>query len=668
MGFLYGADYNPEQWIKYPDILKQDIELMKKANCNIMSVGIFGWSTMEATEGEYDFSFYDEVIERLYKNDIKVIFASPSGARPAWLSQKYPEVSRCDEYGIRHTHGRRHNHCFTSPVYREKVNKINTQIANHFKDNPAIYAWHISNEYGGDCHCPLCAQAFREYLKKRYNNDLDELNSKWWHSVWSHTYTDWSQIEPPSEIGENSSNSLKLNWKRFVTHQTLDFYINEIKPFKEITPNIPVTTNFHGDLTDINYFKFEKYVDFTCWDAYPIWSSPDGDFKPASEISLVYDLCRSIKNKPFLLMESTPSNVHRLDYNKYKRPGVNILSSLQAVANGSNSVQFFQWRKCRGGCEKYHGAIVDQCGRDDTRIFKECAKLGLILKNLSEVYNSAVKADAAVIYDWENRWAIDNADGFQYKDKKYLQECQAHYNYFLNNGINTDVIGIDKDFSNYKIIAAPMLYSISPQNIKRLCEFVKGGGILVSGFMTGYADEDDLCYIGGFPAQELKDLFGIWNEEIDTLYPQDKNTVSAFGNNYTAIDYCEVIHTEKADVLGTYKSDYYNGLPAVTVNSYGKGKAYYIAFRSCENFINDFYKLLNINIYSAKFDIDYESGVTVRTRQNNDYTYYFIQNWNEKSSEIFLKGNFVTIPDKNKVTGKVTLNKYETVILGKENK
>ena len=129
---LYGADYNPEQWKNHSEVLQEDIRLMKKAGCNVMSVGIFAWSEIEPEEGNFDFSFFDEVLDKLNENGIKVFFATPSGARPAWMSMKYPEVLRTSEYGIKQHHGARHNHCFTSPVYREKVKIINTEIAKHF--------------------------------------------------------------------------------------------------------------------------------------------------------------------------------------------------------------------------------------------------------------------------------------------------------------------------------------------------------------------------------------------------------------------------------------------------------------------------------------------------------------------------------------------------------
>ena len=168
--FLHGADYNPEQWLDRPDILAKDIELMKEANCNVVSIGMFSWAMLEPVEGVYNFDWMANVIDRLYENGIYTILSTPSGARPNWLAQKYPEVLRVEKNRVRNLFGLRHNHCYTSPIYREKVAQINGELAKRFANHPGVILWHLSNEYGGECHCPLCQEAFRNWLKEKYKS------------------------------------------------------------------------------------------------------------------------------------------------------------------------------------------------------------------------------------------------------------------------------------------------------------------------------------------------------------------------------------------------------------------------------------------------------------------------------------------------------------------
>jgi len=639
---LHGGDYNPEQWTDYDGVWDDDIRLMKLANCNTMSIGIFSWATLEPEEDSFDFSFLDEIMEEFEKNNINAVLATPSGARPAWMSEKYPEVLRVNADRTKNLHGGRHNHCYTSPYYRLKTQNINRLLAQRYKNHPSLLVWHISNEYGGECHCELCQSAFRQWLKNKYDNNLDKLNHEYWTKFWSHTYTSWEQIESPSPLGENLVHALNLDWKRFVTYQTIDFMKNEIAPIKDITPDIPVTTNLMGLYTGLDYFKFKDAIDVVSWDNYPEWHLPKGDVRLASDTAFVHDLNRCIKGgKPFMLMESTPSHINWLDVNKPKRPNMHILSSVQAVAHGSDTVQYFQWRKSRGSCEKFCGAVVDHCGHENTRVFKEVARLGSMLDKLDDIVGTAVKSEVAVIYDWENRWAIDDLKGLKITDRNYAATCQNHYYPFWKNGINTDVIDSDCDFSKYKLIVAPMLYMIKPNVIEKIKEFVKNGGTIVFTYISGWVNENDLCFLGGFPADELKNVFGIWAEETDCLYIGESNLVELnTGEKYKAIDFCDIIHANTAEVLAKYKSDYYTDMPAVTFNKYGSGSAYYIAFRDEGDFMIDFYEKLILDLKLEKaLDTTFPEGVTAHSRHDEECRYIFIENYNNFTRKFILPNN-----------------------------
>ena len=665
--FLHGGDYNPDQWYKkYPEVLKEDMRLMKLANCNSMSVGIFAWAALEPEEGKYDFTFLDKAMDDIYANGGRVMLATPSGARPAWMAQKYPEVLRVDETRHRIWFGGRHNHCLTSPIYREKVAKINAMLAERYKDHPALIAWHVSNEYSGSCHCELCREAFREWLKKKYGT-LDELNDQWWAPFWSHTYTDWSQIDPPSPMGERSMSALRIDWLRFAADQTTDFFMNEIAPIRKITPDVPVTTNLMGFHTTVDYRVLAKELDFVSHDSYPTWRGDDSDIRLASDYAARYDLNRSLKHKPFIQMECTPSNVNHHKYNKLKRPGMHMLSSMQLLAHGSDSVCYFQWRKSRGSTEKFHGAVVDHVGHENTRVFRDVSEVGARLKKLDEVLGTVTESRVAIIYDWQNRWALDGTQGFQLLDKKLMKTFHDHYFAFWKRGINTEIIGEDDDFSCYDLIIAPMLYVTSDKMIDKLEQFVKNGGTLQCTYMLGMVNENDRCHLGGFPGGKLKDVFGIWNEEIDTLYPGESNKVELDGVTYKAVDYCELIHAKGAEVLATYGEDFYAGMPAITVNSYGKGKAYYTAFRGEDDFNDKMTELmLNECGITSDFDGELPYGMTAHSRTDGENVYVFLQNYSIKPLTTSTKHTWITADDKKEISGEITLAAYETLILSRK--
>ena len=227
---IYGGDYNPEQWLDYPDILEEDIRMMKQAGINEATIGVFSWAKLEPMENRYEFDWIREIIDKLWENGISVILATPSGARPRWLAEKYPEVLRVNELGIKQKFGKRHNHCLTSKAYRKKVYEIDRKLAEEFGNHPAVKYWHISNELSGECFCESCQQAFREYLKKKYKK-IENLNQEWWTTFWSHTYNGFDDIEAPFEIGENELAGLVLDWKRFVTLKPVHLLIMRRKRF-----------------------------------------------------------------------------------------------------------------------------------------------------------------------------------------------------------------------------------------------------------------------------------------------------------------------------------------------------------------------------------------------------------------------------------------------------
>lgn len=637
---LYGGDYNPEQWLDEPDIFEKDIQLMKQAHINTVSVGIFSWSSLEPVEGEYHFDWLENVIERLHKEGISIILATPSGARPKWMADKYPEVLRVDENRRKMLFGMRHNHCYTSPIYREKVRAINAELAKRFGNHEAVLMWHISNEYGGECHCPLCQEAFRNWLKDRYKT-IDKLNKAWNTTFWSHTYQDFSQIESPSPIGECFLHGLTLDWKRFVTYQTGDFIKNEIQAIRDAGSDKPTTINMMYYYKGLDYTKFADIIDVVSWDNYPTWHKLN-ESVTAIDTAMQHDFMRSIMHKPFLLMESCPSSTNWQSVSKLKKPGMLEAASLQALAHGSDSVLYFQIRQSRGASEKFHGAVIDHYGKADTRVFEEVTETGNKLTRLSEIIGSQVKAKAAVIYDMENIWAMEDAQGPRNKNLFVKETLEKPYFALRKLGLNVDVINQEQDINEYQVVAAPMQYMFKNGFAERARAYVEQGGTLIMTYWSGIVDDTDLCFLDGVP-YGLMDVFGLRSEEIDGLYDGEENYGRASAGNslglegtYTCRNLCDLVKPTTAEVMMTYTEDFYAGKPVLTCNQYGKGKAYYICADMEQAFYNDFMQAIvkaqQIDVIIPEWKIP--DGVEVTSRQGADATYIFIQNYGKDIVEV----------------------------------
>ncbi len=660
---IHGGDYNPEQWIDRKDeIWAKDMEYAKKAGINSLSIGIFSWSMLEPNEGEYCFEWLDEVMDMLAANGMKAVLATPSGARPAWLAEKYPEVLRVDADRRRHLFGGRHNHCLTSPVYREKVRQINTRLAERYKDHPALGLWHVSNEYSGECHCPLCQDKFREWLRKRFGT-IEKLNAAWWSAFWSHRYNSFEQIESPSPIGECGNPALELAWRRFSSQQICDFYSDEIKPLKAITPSVPCTTNLMHTYDGIDYFALGRLLDCTSWDNYPMWTNDSRDAQVALHASFCHDLMRGTGgNRPFLMMESSPSCVNWQDINRLRRPGILTLQSLQAIAHGSDSVQYFQFRKGRGSTEKYHGAVIGHDGSDKTRVFSEVAEVGKALAELSEIVGSLTDNRVALVYDWENRWALDSAQ-FGIKNKKYEQTVKEHYEGFVRSGYGVDIIDQLSDLSRYAVVCAPMAYMLRSGFAERVESFVRNGGIYIATYCSGWVDDENLCFDSGYPG-ELRKVLGIWDEETDALDETQHNSFMWQGKCYTAKDYCAVVHPLEAKPLAVYEENFYSGCPAITVNEFGKGKAYFLAARTGSDFLACFEAFVCREAGLNPIVNNLPYGVLCTERINDNGIFTFVMNTLPDEMHVVLPKS-VNMLTGNSVNGETVLQPYGVLVLKK---
>ena len=670
--FLHGGDYNPDQWLDTPQILEDDVQLMRQASVNTVTVGVFSWYALEPEEGVFEFEWLDRVFDQAQQEGMNVILATPSGGRPQWLSEKYPEVNRTNERGEKHHHGFRHNHCYSSPVYRQKVQIINRKLAERYGEHPALCMWHISNEYSGECYCEYCQEHWRNWVQKKYQT-LENLNHAWWMNFWGSRYSSWSQVKPPSPLGEHKVHGMDLDWKRFVTDQTIDFYLAEIEPLRQLTPNVPVTTNFMAEghdnhdfipLEGIDYGKFAQFVDVVSWDSYPDWhNNYESLAETAMKSAYVHDQYWSLKQQPFLVMESTPSEVNWHQYNKSKRPGAHMLSSFQQLAHGSDSTLYFQWRKSRGNSEKFHGAVVGHDNSADNRVFKEVAQYGQRLKSLSQIKGSGKEVRVALIFDWDSNWALKRGGGFGRPTRKYPQTLQQHYAVFWEQDIPVDIVTSDQPLESYDLVIAPMLYLITEETMQKLTNYVQGGGTLIASYFTGIVNETDLLYVGGWP-QPLRSLFGVNPLELDTLYPEEHNSIQYKGKTYVTKDYSTVLEIDTAEVLATYQQAFYSGEAAVVKNDVGKGTTYYLAARSERDFLRDFYAPLieQLQLKEGLFEAT-DPEVSVQKRLDQENTFYFIMNFSTEPKRLTLCRSVENMETGERLSGAIDLAPYEVTIV-----
>lgn len=634
----YGGDYNPEQWSEAT--MEEDLRMFKLAGIDVATINVFSWARSQRDETTFDFTWLDRIVDRLAKDNIRICLATSTAAHPAWMAKKYPDVLRVDYQGRKRKFGGRHNSCPNSPTYRKYSVMMAAKLAERYRDHPMLSAWHISNEYGGYCYCDRCEYQFREWLKQRYGT-IETLNAAWNTAFWGHTFYEWDEIVVPNELSEewdgNNTNfqGISLDYRRFQSDSLLECYRLEYEQVKAITPHIPITTNLMGTYPELDYFKWAKYMDMVSWDNYPSLDTP------VSFTSMSHDLMRGLKSgQPFMLMEQTPSQQNWQAYNALKRPGVMRLWSYQAVAHGADTVMFFQLRRSIGACEKYHGALIEHVGHEHTRVFRECAELGKELNQLGDkIIDSRSRNRVAIMFDWENRWAVELSSGPS-EALKYVDEVHKYYDALYQIHIGTDMISVEEDLSAYDLVIAPVMYMVKPGFAKRVEEFVAQGGTFVTTFFSGFVNENDLVTLGGYPG-ELRNVLGIWAEEIDALFPGQSNEmvmskeIGNLRNSYSCGILCDIIHADKAEVLAEYGTDFYKGTPVLTRNRFGEGQAYYVASSPDADFLKAFTQHL-CSEQGIQPLLDTPSGVEAAERVKGDRSYLFLLNHNEDARTVQL--------------------------------
>lgn len=641
---LHGGDYNPDQWLAYPEILDEDFRLMPLAGCAAFSVGIFAWVSYEPREGQVNFDWLDRIFDRMAAQNQRVILATPSGAMPDWMAMKYPEIRRVDRQGLRAPYQGRHNHCWTSPIYRDKVTEMNTRLAERYGKHPALGMWHLSNEYSGECLCPLCRKAWAEWLEQRYGT-LERMNDCWWSHFWSHTYTAFDNVEP----ADSTVDGMMVDWLRFSNDRLIDFMRHEMVPLRRITPDIPCTTNFMGCHDHLNYAEIAKHVDLVADDQYPAYSSDRTDLlSNANYVALKDNLYRCFKpDRPWMLMESCPESPQWMAPMRTKDPGLHRAEMLQAIGHGAEGTLYFQWRKGKGGMEKFHGAVVDHVGHEHTRAFRGVAELGQIYAKIQNVVGSTVTSQVAMIHDWESRWGYDLSNGPGNGAKDYLATATTLHRGFWERGISVDVLGQDREWDRYPLVLAPHLWMLKPGTADRLRAYVEGGGTLILDGLSGVCDEHNRVLPGGWPGDGLRPVAGVWVEEWDWMDAQTHRTARSVDGNSLGLSgtteverWTVLAHLEGAEAAATYEDGWYRGYPAVTVNRFGQGRCIMLLGEPELSLARRLVAHLTRELHLHGAVSELPRGVSAQRRTKGDQAFVFLQNFTKDRQTVGMSGRW----------------------------
>ncbi|MDR6977670.1 beta-galactosidase [Streptomyces sp. 3330] len=558
---LFGGDYNPEQWPE--ETWHEDVRLMRDAGVNSVTLGVFSWSRLEPEPGAREFGWLDTLMDLMHANGVGVVLATPTSAPPPWLGRLHPDTLPRDENGDVEWWGGRQHFSHSSATYRRYAAAITEDLAARYGGHPALTMWHINNEYCTADHGDEAAVAFRRWLRARYGT-LDALNTAWGTDFWSQRHDSWESVLPARRTHYLKNPAQVLDFRRFTSDMLLECYLAERDIVARHTPHLPVTTNFMPLFFGQDTWRWAEEEDVVSVDLYPDPRDPQG----ARHGALVQDLTRSQARGPWMLMEQAAGPVNWRGVNHPKPPGLNRLWSLQAVARGADAVCYFQWRQSRQGAEKFHSGMVGHAG-ERGRAFQEVKRLGAELAAIGpEVSGSRIRADIVILHDWHAWWA-GSQDGRPSTHVDHAAVLHAWHRALCEAHLTADFAHPEHDLGGYRLVVVPQLYAMTDAAIDNLLAHVRGGGALVTGFLTGVADQDDRVRPGGMDAR-LRELFGIRTlHEWWPLEPGEDVVTDGFRGTL----WSEELEAEPDAVEAVYRGGELDGLPAVL----RKDRAWYVS-------------------------------------------------------------------------------------------
>jgi beta-galactosidase len=656
---LYGGDYNPDQWPE--EVWPEDVRLMREAGVNLVSLGIFAWSRLEPKEGTFDFEWLDRIMNMLHEGGVSVDLATATASPPPWLSHAHPEMLPVLADGVRLWPGGRQHYCPSSPVYRDATRRLVDALATRYANHPALVMWHVGNEYAchvPGCYCDVSARAFRDWLKQRHRT-IDELNRAWGTDFWSQRYSSWEEILPPRRTPTWPNPSQHLDFMRFSSDELLECYEIERRILTERTPGIPVTTNFMRFFKPLDYWKWAEREDVVSDDVYQDPLDADAGMRAA----MAGDLMRSLgRGRPWVLMEQSPNRVNWREINAPKAPGQMRLWSLQAVARGADGVLSFQWRQSRAGAEKFHSAMVPHGPPESSPTWREVVRLGAELRALDAVCGSRIRADVAILIDWESWWALELPSKPSNRLQQ-IEQLEAYYRPFFEANVTVDFAKPTDDLSGCKLVVAPSLYLVSDAAAANLSAYVTGGGNLVMSFFSGIVDPNDHIRLGGYP-QPFVSMLGL---QVLDWVPLGADEVLPVrfgdGSEARADMWAELIAVGGAEVLATFAATYLDGHPAVTLNHFGGGSAQYVGTQLDRSALAQSLKSAWTRA-GIKPVTEVPAGVEAVRRTVQDGSLLFLLNHGDASVELAVSGDAVQLSGGSALrSGRIHLEARDVTIL-----
>lgn len=587
--FQVGSYYYPEQWPATQ--WERDIQNMSRLGFGFTHYGEFAWSTMEPTEGQYDFAWLDKAVALAEKNHLKVILCTPSPTPPAWLTQQHPDVLMVNAAGRQIQHGARQQASWSSATYRQYVEKIVTQLAQRYGQNKAVWGWQIDNEpsHYGDAYdySPNAQAAFRRWLQAKYKT-VAALNTSWGNAFWSQTYQSFDQIHIPNaqELVQQANPHAVLDFKRFTADEAASFVLMQQQVLRRyVAKNQWITTNLMPEYAPVDPLRM-KSLDLLTYTKYLVagydMGTGEQGFRLGSSTSIGFsnDWFRPI-NGISGVMELQPGQVNWGKFNPQPLPGAVRLWIYHVLAGGNEFVCNYRFRQPLSGGEQYHygimqtdGVSVSRPGAEYVGVIKEINQLRPQANAQAAMPAAHARRRTALLYAPDNRWEQDYQP--QTNQWDFERHLVRYYRAAKACGAPVDVIDESHDFTKYPVLIAPAYQLLDAALVARWRQYVEQGGHLVLSSRTGQKDREAHLWEAPF-AGPIRDLVGFNDLYFDMLPETSQGQIKLGITTYPWNTWADVLTPAPGtEVWATYIDQFYQGKAAVLSRRVGKGTVTYI--------------------------------------------------------------------------------------------
>lgn len=547
-------------------------------------VNEFDWAIFEPQEGQYDWSLLDATFDLMHRHGLKIILGTPEETPPLWAVQKYDILGKDNMLNTRRF-GSRHHFSFSSPDMRRLTHKVVTQLAKRYGRHPALAAWQSSNEWG--CHDTVrtfddnAQRAFQEWLREKYNNDIELLNKKQGRVFWSSRFNKFEDILVPTLETTESNPAHRLDWFTFSSDQVISFAKIGADAIRAHS-DAPITTNFMDGFLQFDHHKYAKagLLDFSTHDVYPLgnlesseWISDENKVKymrtgHVDFQTLHHSLQRGLGKGKFGVMELQPGGpVNWAQTNPSPHAGMLRLWLHEIFANGGSLANIFRWREVPFAEEQMHAGMFRRDNEPDTAYYEQQEAVADVQKLveaglLEGTTDSAPKwasdsqlkqADVALILDYNAAflleaqpqggvWSTSTFEDFTFI---YQQLVVEWFSALRRLGIDVDVVGPYDKLDGYKLVVAPSLPQLNADLEGNIAAY---NGSLVVGPRSG-SKVPTLSIPKGLPpyAGALRDRLPIKITRVESLRSDSGDQVSYGGETWNVTAWSEWLECQRGD-------------------------------------------------------------------------------------------------------------------------